>query len=56
MTPEEAKEWIKGKRSSVNMIPTEPFETWNLRIAQADAAMMEQAYWILRAHKEKLEC
>ena len=37
-----------------NSIPMDPHETWLVRIAQADAAMTEQAYWMLRARKEGL--
>lgn len=54
MTYEEAIEWIKGERSLTNIIPQEPFESWNVRIVQADTSMVEQAYWVLRAHKEGL--
>ncbi len=54
MTIEEAKEWLRGERSMCNIIPQEPFDTWQVRIAQADAAMAEQAYWVLRAYKEGL--
>lgn len=54
MTLEEAKEWLKGNRSYCNLVPQDPFETWQVRISQADAAMMEQAYWVLRAVKEGL--
>lgn len=54
MTPEEAIEWIKGKRDTGNYIPQFPPETWQVRTEQANAAKMEQAYWVLKAHKEKL--
>jgi len=54
MDYKEAIEWFTGKRSMTNIIPSEPFQTWNVRIAEADAAMMQQAYWYLKAHKEKL--
>jgi hypothetical protein len=54
MTIEEAKEWLKGNRSLCNSISSADFETWQVRIAQADAAMMEQAYLVLKAHKEGL--
>lgn len=54
MTVEEAKAWLKGERSFTNSIPQHPFETWLVRVAEADAAMMQQAYWILKAHKEHL--
>ena len=54
MTVEEAREWIEGNRSMTNIIPSNDFETWQLRIAQADAAMIQQAYYVLKAHKEGL--
>ena len=44
----EALEWIKGNRSMTNLIPQEPFETWQVRIAQADAAGVQEAYWVLK--------
>jgi len=47
----EAIEWINGNRSMVNIIPMSPFETWQVRIAEADAAMAQQAYWIVKAHE-----
>jgi len=52
MKYKEALEWFEGKRFMTNIIPQEPFETWEVRIAQADAAMIQQAYWIIKAHKE----
>ena len=54
MDYEEAIEWLEGKRSVTNIIPQDPFETWQVRIAQADAAMTQQAYWVVKAHKEGL--
>jgi hypothetical protein len=54
MNIEEAKEWLRGNRSMCNSISSADFETWQVRIAQADAAMMEQAYWVLKADKEGL--
>lgn len=54
MTLEEAKEWLSGNRSTCNFIPQDPWESWQVRIAQTDAAMMEQAYYVLKAHKEGL--
>jgi hypothetical protein len=54
MTEKEAIEWINGDRSMTNMIPQHPFETWQIRIAQGDAAMIQQAYWVLRAIRERL--
>ena len=54
MTYVEALEWLRGDRSLTNIIPQDPFESWNARIAEADAAMVQQAYWIVRAHTEGL--
>ena len=54
MDYKEATEWLKGNRSLTNCIPQDPFETWEVRITQADAAMTQQAYWIVRAHKEEI--
>uniref|UniRef100_A0A6H1ZX93 Uncharacterized protein n=1 Tax=viral metagenome TaxID=1070528 RepID=A0A6H1ZX93_9ZZZZ len=48
----EALEWLDGKRSMTNIIPQDPFETWQVRISEADAAMMQQAYWFVKAHEE----
>ena len=48
----EALEWLSGNRSMTNVIPQEPFETWQVRIAQADAAMTQQAYYIAKYHRE----
>jgi len=52
MTLQEAQDWLNGNRSMVNLIPSSDFETWQVRIAQADAAMMQQAYYIIKAHRE----
>jgi hypothetical protein len=52
MTYEEACAWLRGERSMANIIPQDPFETWQGRISQADAAQTEQAYWIAKAHKD----
>ena len=54
MSIDEAYEWLKGNRSMTNVIPDEPRETWVVRVAQADAALTQQAYWIVKAHKEGL--
>lgn len=51
-TDSEARAWLRGKRSMTNTIPIEPFETWHVRCAQADAAMCAKAYWILRAAQD----
>lgn len=53
MTLEEAEAWLNGFRSSANIVPQDPFETWQVRIAQADAAYMQQAYYVFMYHKEK---
>ena len=54
MDKEEAIAWLKGERSTCNTIPQDPYETWQVRIAEADAAMIRQAYYTLRAHAEGL--
>jgi hypothetical protein len=53
MDIQEAKEWLEGKRSMTNIIPTEPFETWQSRIAEADANKTKQAYYIVKAQAIK---
>ena len=54
MSYEEAIEWLKGERSVTNIIPRDPLSTWQLRVMQADAANTQQAYLIVKAHKEGL--
>ena len=54
MNYNEAVEWLLGNRSMTNIIQQEPFETWQVRIAEADAASTQQAYWVVKAYKEKL--
>lgn len=55
MSKEEAIEWLKGNRSMIDSIPSDEQNlTWILRTAQTDAAMTEQAYWIVKAHAERL--
>ena len=54
MTKEEAIEWLKGIRDMGNLIPQEPYKTWNVRVEQANAAKLQQAYYVLKAHKEGL--
>lgn len=48
MNYDEAIEWLEGKRSSVNYIPREPIETFDVRVAQCDAAMTQIAYFIAK--------
>jgi hypothetical protein len=55
MSEIEALEWMRGERSMANIIPQDPFETWQTRIAVADAAKTEQAYWVLRHYRENKE-
>jgi hypothetical protein len=52
MNYEEALEWLKGTRSMINSIEGSDSDLRQVRTAQADAAMTEMAYWIVRAHKE----
>jgi hypothetical protein len=54
MTKTEALEWIRGERSWTNVVPPDPYDTWQARIAFADAASVQRAYWVLRAHAEGL--
>jgi hypothetical protein len=54
MNRNEAVKWIRGEMSMGNIIPQDPYETWLVRIAQADAAMTQQAYYVLKAHQEGL--
>jgi len=54
MNYSEALAWMRGERSMTNIIPQTPFETWQVRIAEADSGMMAQAYWVLLAHKQGL--
>ena len=52
MTYLEALEWLRGNRSTINTVPSLPLETWQERIANTDLAMVQQAYWIVKAHEE----
>ena len=54
MKYKEALSWLKGERSMTNIVPSQPIETWQVRIAEADAAMTQQAYWIVKAHVDGL--
>ena len=54
MGHEEAIAWLKGERSMINIIQQDPFETWQVRVAEADAAMTAAAYWIVKAHSDGL--
>ena len=50
----EALNWLQGSRSMAHTVPHDPFETWQVRIAQADAAKTHQAYCIMLAHQKGL--
>ncbi len=54
MDHDEAMAWLSGERSMTNLILQDPRETWIVRIAEADAAMTQQAYWIAKAHHKGL--
>lgn len=56
MNVEEAKAWIRGDRSTWNQHANQaPNQGENFaNCARDDAAMIEQAYWVLRAHREGL--
>lgn len=53
---QEAVEWIQGKRSMANLFRSmdAPMHEREAALARADAAMTEQAYWIVRAASENL--
>lgn len=56
MNLQEAEEWVRGERSwwndHANQAPNQGENFVNC--AKHDAATTEQAYWILRAHREGL--
>jgi hypothetical protein len=54
MDLQEAKEWLQGSRSMINSIQQQPFDTWIVRIAEADLYMIQCAYLIVKAHNEGL--
>jgi len=57
MDYKEAIEWFEGKRSMTNLMTsrlTTTIEEQIVCIAEANAAMMQQAYWFLKASKEGL--
>ena len=55
MKPDEARSWINGEFSMTNSIASDPNrESWLVRIEQADAAKIQQAYWALMAHHDGL--
>ncbi len=48
----EAIMWLRGERSVTNQYS--PPRKYAVEIAQVDAAQTQQAYWIVKAHAEKL--
>ena len=52
MNYEEALEWLAGKRSMCNSFGCT--DEAHAQLAQADAAMTQQAYWMVKAYKENL--
>ena len=50
MKLDEAWEWLAGERSSWNTHAGHP--DGHVTAAREDAAHTEQAYWIVRAHRE----
>jgi hypothetical protein len=46
MSYEEAQAWLQGKRSTTNWAG----DKW----AELDVLLTQQAYWIVKAHKENL--
>ncbi len=48
----EALAWLNGDRSTTNWLQQPNDEQSHVRVQQADAALTEQAYWIVRAHQE----
>ena len=52
----EALAWLKGERSSTNLVNRGIDDSWMVVEAKLDAAMMERAYWVVRAHHEGLLC
>lgn len=55
MDVDEAIAWLNGEKSMANLIPQDLFETWEAYMAQVDAALVLQAYLILKARKEGLK-
>lgn len=54
MRYDEAQAWLRGERSTINTAWGETIGDAQERATRQDAAMTEQAYWIVRAHKEGL--
>jgi hypothetical protein len=56
MDLKEAEAWLSGERSTINhhIENTENRGEALVNCAREDAAFTEQAYWVLRAHREGL--
>ena len=54
MDSEEAQAWLRGERSTTNWLQQPDNKQSHVQVHQADAALTEQAYWVVRAHKEGL--
>jgi len=56
MDVEEAKAWMRGERSTVNHHLGQASNRGEdlVSCAREDAALTEQAYWVLKAHHEGL--
>ena len=54
MDYDEAIAWLRGERSMINTIQgdSDNNRSWLVATARADAAMTEQAYWIVKACAE----
>ncbi len=54
MSFEEALAWLRGERTTLNYTDAPTPQESRVNAANQDASMTEQAYWIVRAHKEGL--
>lgn len=54
MSYEEALAWLRGERSVINYRKVGGEPESDVRVAQEDAALTEQAYWIAKARSEGL--
>lgn len=56
MDLKEAKAWMSGERSTINhhLDNTQNRGEDLVNCAREDAALTEQAYWVLKAHREGL--
>lgn len=54
MSYDEALAWLRGERSTANYWRSFGLDDREVHLARNDAAMCEQAYWVVRAHHEGL--